>query len=271
MSTKLIALTGPSSFTPQCITMIEECLGANFVLMYQNKMENVEEWLKKCDGVVLSGGIDMHPTLYAENLQTQQGLSKFDYTRDLKELMVIDYCFHNKVPVLGICRGHQLMSVYKGLGRDFIMDLDGAVVHQPAKYNMTVQVNEPCHYIDLLDPATFNVPQPKEREVLQKLIRDGENKNIAWVNSWHHQGVQYVKKNKELYAKNNIKVLATADTGMKDTGPVIELMMGTNAEAHWITAQWHPESDWQESTASRRVLEMYREILSRGRPKPNPK
>lgn len=265
MSTKLIALTGPSMFTPHCIKMIEGCIGANFVLLYQDRMENVEEWLQKCDGVVVAGGVDMHPTLYAENLQTQQGLSKFDYARDLKELLVIDYCFQNKVPVLGICRGHQLMSVYKGLGGDFIMDLDGAVIHQPGKYQVQVAQNEPCHAIELLDPSVFSVPNPKERSPLQKLLRDGHGKNVAWVNSWHHQGVEYVKKNKELYLKNNIKVLATADTGMKDVGPVIELMMGTGEQAHWITAQFHPESDWEENTASRQVIEMFKDMLNKGR------
>lgn len=261
---KLIALTGPSAFTPQLIKMVEDKLNMNFVLLYQNRMEHVESWLKQCDGVILSGGIDVHPTIYSENVQSQQGLSKFDYARDVKELLVIDYCFINKIPILGICRGHQLLSVYKGLGNDFIMDLDGNVVHQPGKYNITIGSNEPCHVINLLEPNIFSVPNPKERSTLAKLRLDWtENSPVAWVNSWHHQGTQYIKRNKEEYAKKNIKILATAASGMKDIQPVIELMMGTGAEDHWISAQWHPENDWQDNTASAKVIEMYGEILSK--------
>ncbi len=260
---KLIALTGPSTFTPQCIKMIEECLGMNFVLLYQEKQENIGAWLKKCDGVVLAGGSDIHPSIYAKNIQPNQGLTKFNYSRDTKELSIIDYCFSNKIPTLGICRGHQLMCIYKGLKNHFVMDLDGTTIHQPGKHNITLQINEPCHSINLLDPSVFKIPQPKERSLPRDLkIDKEENDCTAWVNSWHHQGVQYLgKKHEKEYETRNIKVLATAESGMENTMPIIELMMGTNDENHWITAQWHPESDWEESTASRQVIEMYKEII----------
>lgn len=263
MSTKLIALTGPSQFTPECIRMIEDGLQANFVLLYQNRMEHIQQWLDNCDGLVISGGVDMHPTLYDENVQQKQGLSKFDYGRDLKEMLIIDYCMRQKKPMLGICRGHQLMAVYKGLGRDFVMDLDGKYIHQPAKYNLQLQKNEPAHKIDLLDPEIFVVQNPKEREPLQRILHEGSgNQPFAWVNSWHHQGIKYLKKNKEQYSKLSLKVLATAPSGMDDHSHVIEMMMGTGETAFWLTTQWHPEVDWEENTASRQVIEMFGNLLN---------
>jgi len=265
MSSKLIALTGPSTFTPDCIKMIEELLKANFVLLYQNRMENVQQWLDLADGLVLSGGIDMHPTLYDENIQANMGLSKFDYARDLKELLIIDYCMKQKKPILGICRGHQLMAVYKGLGRDFIMDLDGKYVHQPAKYNIQVSKMEPAHKIDLLDTNIFSVDTPKERKVLQDVLKEHNEHPQAWVNSWHHQGVKYWKKNKEQYNKLNLKVLATAPSGMQDHSHIIEMMAGIGPETNWITAQFHPEIDWEENSCSRGTIEFFDELVSRYR------
>jgi len=260
MSCKLIALTGPSAFTPDCIRMLEDCLKANFVLLYQNRMEHVQQWLDACDGLVLSGGIDMHPTLYDENIQANMGLSKFDYGRDLKELLIIDYMMKQKKPILGICRGHQLLAVYKGLGSDFIMDLEGKLIHQPGKHNLQLQKNEPAHKIELLDTDLFNVDQPSERKVLCGLFPHQEIKPLcpqAWVNSWHHQGVKYLKRNKEKYAKINLKVLATAPSGMQDNAQIIEMMMGIGPEANWLSTQWHPEVDWDENTASRQAIEMF--------------
>jgi hypothetical protein len=156
------------------------------------------------------------------------------------------------------------MSVYKGLGGDFIMDLYGRVVHQPQKLQIQVNKMEPAHKIDLIAPDVFNVERPKEREVLQRILNDGEGNNPhAWVNSWHHQGVKYLKKKREEYAKQHIRVLATAPSGMEDHSHIIEMMMGVGPESFWVTTQWHPEVDWDENTASRQVIEMFANLVSK--------
>jgi len=262
--TKLIGLTGPSTFTPDCIRMIEDGLKCNFILLYQNRMEHIQQWLDNCDGLIVSGGVDMHPTLYDESVKSNMGLTKFDYARDVKELLIIDYCFKQKKPIMGICRGHQLMAVYKGLGRDFIMDLDGKYIHQPTKYSLNLQKNEPAHKVELIAPDIFNVPAPEERKVFRDTIPGNEAGECpkAWVNSWHHQGVKYIKKHKEQYAKLNLRILAIAPTGMEDNSQVIEMMTGTGQESFWVTTQWHPEADWEENSASRNAMKMYEAMLA---------
>ena len=61
MSEKLIGLTGPSGFTPECIDMLEEFYDADFVMLYHNNAENLVRWVDRCDGVCLAGGVDIHP------------------------------------------------------------------------------------------------------------------------------------------------------------------------------------------------------------------
>lgn len=262
MPAKIIGLTGPSAFTHDCINMIEECLKANLVMLNQNRIENVQVWLDRCDGVIIGGGIDMHPSLYGQGIQAGMSLTKFDYQRDQKELLIIDYCFQVAKPMMGICRGHQLLGVYKGFGNDFIMDLDGKYVHQPTKYNMQISKEEPIHQIDILDPKILNVDEPKERETFRKTIHETNESPKAWVNSWHHQGIRFWKKRMEDYAKNKLKVVATAPTGMQDHSHVIEMMVGTGDQNFWLSTQWHPEADYACNTASLKAIEIFDGIMN---------
>ncbi len=83
--------------------------------------ENFED-IKKCDGIVLSGGIDTHPRFY-NNQRTDYPVApdKFREERDEFELEVFEYA-KVKLPVLGICRGMQLVNV--ALKGDLIQDLE---------------------------------------------------------------------------------------------------------------------------------------------------
>jgi gamma-glutamyl-gamma-aminobutyrate hydrolase PuuD len=259
----LIGLTGPSAFTENCFQLIEEEVGANFVLLYQNKAENLDDWLNLCNGIVLAGGVDIHPTCYGESVLGNQNMNKFDLTRDVKEMCILDHCFTTKKPLLAICRGHQLLGIYKGLGNDFIMDLTGTeVCHHPQRVNISLSKNEPCHKIKLSGGA-FNIEsyKEKERKILKKLINDDAIRDTGWVNSFHHQALRY-RKNQD-YKK--IEIIATSLTGssQKDEVVIIEGMMGKGDENHWISVQWHPEYDYSENSYSGWVVDYFKYLLKR--------
>lgn len=100
-----------------------------------NKFSNYEQWLasesvqvlklspkennltdlEKCDGIVLSGGEDVHPKYYGhpEWMNRKEEL-KLDVNeaRDAFEMQVIDTAYKKKIPMLGICRGLQIANVY---------------------------------------------------------------------------------------------------------------------------------------------------------------
>jgi putative glutamine amidotransferase len=139
----------------------------------------LSEIVRRVDGVLLTGGDDINPDLYAKNLpravrktieQTPDGGK-----RDLLELILIGEIFRQRKPLLAICRGHQLLNV--ALGGQLIadirqqvpgalnhqrLDLAGKIVHEAAltagsllakiTHRKTLGVNS-SHHQSVLQPA----------------------------------------------------------------------------------------------------------------------
>lgn len=82
-----------------------------------------KEDLSKCDGIVLSGGLDTHPKFY-KNKRTLYPFSplEFNETRDEFEISVFNYAQKKNIPVLAVCRGMQLVNI--ALGGDLIQDIE---------------------------------------------------------------------------------------------------------------------------------------------------
>ena len=255
---KLIGLTGPSSFTQECIHMVEEFLDANFVLMYHGSDANLNYWLEKVDGVVMAGGVDIHPTVYSESVWSNHNLNKFDLDRDVRELKIAEYCLKSGKPMLGICRGHQMLGIRHGMG--FLMDISNSgVCHSPQRQNIQTSPKEPTHSVKIINPEIFHsvykMPhEVQERRVLRDVLAD-KNRERIWVNSFHHQAVAY--NNKREYAKEGITIIGTAKIDLQVCKEIVELMQGET----WLSCQWHPEYDWKENTASRVVLTRFKTLL----------
>lgn len=260
MAKKLIGLTGPSSFTQECMDMVEEFLDANFVLLYHGRDANVNHWMDKVDGVVLAGGIDIHPSVYSESVWSNQNLSKFDIKRDCRELNIIEKCLASGKPLLGICRGHQLLGIRHGMG--FVMDISQSpICHQPQRAGITHTPKEPVHKVKIIRPEimheVYGMPEnPPERRVLKDVLAEKEH-DMIWVNSFHHQAVVFNKSRK--YQEEGIDIIGVARVELQCCKEIIELMQGPN----WISCQWHPEYDWECNTASRVILGRFKSLVNR--------
>jgi putative glutamine amidotransferase len=137
--------------------------------------EFVAECVRRSDGVLLTGGEDVNPKLYAKRLlprlRRTVTLTPDDGTRDLQEFMLVDEVFRQRKPLLAICRGHQVLNV--ALGGTLVVDIRsqirGAMNHQ--RQDKRSQV---VHDVHLTDAA-----------LLAKIT----GKRTLGVNSTHHQAV----------------------------------------------------------------------------------
>ena len=121
--------------------------GIPWIMSCTPSKEVMAECVRRCDGVYLSGGDDIHPSLYRKDLspELEKTLGLADPQRDLAELMLIDETFRQRKPLLAICRGQQLLNVAFGGGlivdiglerpgciNHSRMDMKGEIVHQIA-------------------------------------------------------------------------------------------------------------------------------------------
>lgn len=102
-------------FTPQD-------LANDFDLVELSFEKNNTEDIYKCDGFVLTGGVDVHPSFYNGKSDYKNKPGIFQPARDKFEAKIYQHSQSNKLPVLGICRGMQLINVLQG-GK-LIQDLD---------------------------------------------------------------------------------------------------------------------------------------------------
>lgn len=257
MNRNFVAWTGPSLFDASGIHMIEEALECNPMILRQNNSDFLMESLDLCKGVVIAGGVDIHPSVYGACVFTDHNLSKFDHDRDFRELMIIKYCLSHNIPMFGICRGHQMLGVYHGM--ELVQDIsDGVVCHAPKSHGVYLKNNEPAHHVKIKKGFNFELTEEewgKRQAAFQHSdeIRE-KHKNHYWVNSFHHQAINF---DKQRYERLPIEIIGISQVHNGRVENIVELMTGEN----WLSCQWHPEYDWDANPCSKKVVLKFKELL----------
>ena len=174
--------------------------------------EDLYRFIDQLDAVVIHGGVDVCPESY-----NQEYLDKDkwpgDRIRDLYELEVIDYAFKNKKPILGICRGFQLLNVY--FGGTLYQDIDSEINTNMVHTNKSIY-DYNYHEIEFL----------QESVLATKIYKNLHDK--LQVNSIHHQAI------KELGNNLIVEAISPADN-------IIEAFKYDSNEHFVYGVQWHPE------------------------------
>jgi putative glutamine amidotransferase len=131
------------------------------------------EFVRRSNGLLLTGGDDVQTKLFAKNVskELEATVSEPEPERDLLELQLIDEAFRQGKPILGICRGHQMLNI--ALGGTLIIDIPSQLPKALNHRRMDSKC-DPVHEIDL---------EPGSR--IASLI--GASK--ISVNTTHHQAV----------------------------------------------------------------------------------
>ena len=180
--------------------------GSTAVIVGPQDLDNIN--ISKFDALIISGGGDINPNIYGQDINDKT--IRISDQRDLTELGLLKSAEKNNIKTLAICRGNQLLNVYK----------KGTL------------------YQDLNDAGFTDIKHDKPFEDARSHIHDIEinndsklyslfQKTTISVNSIHHQGIDLLGK--------DLKITAKSSDG------VIEGIETTN---QWeaIGIQWHPEN-----------------------------
>ena len=200
--------------------------------------EVVTEAVRRCDGVMLTGGDDVQPGLYADKLPSalRQTVSPAEPARDLTELLVIDEVFRRRKPLLAICRGQQILNV--ALGGTLIVD----IARQRPKalnHNRTDRKDRVVHKVALTPDS-----------ILTKIA----GKQSIGVNSSHHQAVGDVAEPLRVTAASPDGIVEALEWGDRDASPLPYL----------LAVQFHPERLFERHGDH---LELFRSFTRACKPK----
>ena len=162
--------------------------------------------IDRIDALVMTGGEDIAPSYYGET--PSKKLGTVFAARDVNDVLLIRYALDRDLPLLGICRGMQIINVVCGgtLVQDIPTEIGKTVIH--------------------IDPALRVFQMHKITASDDSLIRELLGGTSAIVNSWHHQAVEKLG--------SGLKITAVAADGIPEA---IEM----EGKTFVLGVQFHPE------------------------------
>ncbi|MBF7096595.1 gamma-glutamyl-gamma-aminobutyrate hydrolase family protein [Alkalibacter mobilis] len=167
--------------------------------------DDITRILTKMDGLVLAGGVDLHPNYYGE--EPVKDLGYVDVIRDSFEIALVENALELGIPIFGICRGMQLLNVAMGgnLYQNIDTEIDDHIQHMQKSGD-----GSGIHSIHV-DSNSF----------LSHICAEK-----SFVNSFHHQAIKNLADGLEAVAWSKDRLIEAVVHGTKD---------------NVFGVQWHPE------------------------------
>ncbi|MBE7012581.1 MAG: gamma-glutamyl-gamma-aminobutyrate hydrolase family protein [Ruminococcaceae bacterium] len=186
---------------------VEKAGGIPVIIPFDISKEEAEQLDGLFDGYVFTGGPDVNPSFYGEEKLDTCGT--IVDCRDKVDTAVFDAAYKSKKPILGICRGYQLINVCLGgtLYQDVPTQLSDKVAHTEGPYPAMAM-----HNIDIVEGT---------------LLHEIYGGKVGKVNSYHHQGIKDLAPSLKVMCHSEIDGL-------------IEAYCSTERD-FLVGVQWHPE------------------------------
>ena len=195
--------------------------------------DQTDQLMGLLDGVILSGGGDIHPNRFNRPLHPlTDGISK---ERDELELRMFDAARARSIPILGICRGLQLVNV--AMGGTLIQDIpdERPASSQHRQHLDGLARDDVSHPVDLLPESQ-----------LARIYRETR----IMTNTYHHQAIDDLAEGLTI-------------TGWAEDGTVESVETAGNP--FLLAVQWHPETLYQRHTEHARIFTAFMEAARLGR------
>ncbi len=187
---------------------------------------NAREAVGNVSAVIFTGGEDISPSLYYQP-ERWHGIEEekdFNAERDVSDYLTMTYCLDHDIPVVGFCRGMQMLGVISGA--EVIQDIPAYFEAQGLEYHYIHRNRKetPESYRDY-SPHTV---QLSKGSIAYEIFG---TETISGCPSWHHQALKNT-------ANTRLAVTGTTDT---DGIPMIEVIERTDKTLA-IGFQFHPEA-----------------------------
>lgn len=177
--------------------------------MYPLGIDSALKLAGTVDGILITGGEDVYPGYYGKEYDTSR-CGRFDRYRDSLEMALINLAIDHKVPLIGVCRGEQIINV--ALGGSLIIDIptDWDTIVKHASKDWKLQ----WHKISVVPNTT---------------IADISGKTGGTVSSSHHQAIDRLGE--------GLVITAYAP----DSIPEAIEWASRGKQGFLMATQWHPE------------------------------
>lgn len=211
---------------PGYMQVLQNCGALPIILPLTENKDELVQCFDMCDGILMTGGHDVDPSVYQMERKEECGVSCRE--RDEMERFLFLKAVEQDKPVLGICRGIQLMNALLGgsLYQDLPTEHPSSVEH-----HMTKPYDVPIHTVEVTKGTK-----------LAEIIGSGKYE----VNSYHHQAVKTLAE--------NVTAMAVSEDGLIEA-------IGLPDKNFIIGVQWHPEFIFEKDEKSLKLVQAFVDSL----------